>query len=94
MYTLRIQHPVPDYDGWKRAFDSDPIDRKASGVRRYRICRPVDDDHFVAVELDFDNEAQAQSTLAALGKLWTKVEGQIMMNPETRIMRTVESQSL
>jgi hypothetical protein len=22
---LRIEHPVPDFDGWKKAFDSDPV---------------------------------------------------------------------
>jgi len=22
MYILRIEHPVPDYDGWKKAFAS------------------------------------------------------------------------
>ena len=23
---LRIEHPVPDYDAWKHAFDADPIE--------------------------------------------------------------------
>ena len=27
MHILRIEHPVPDYDAWKEAFDSDPISR-------------------------------------------------------------------
>ena len=31
MYILRIEHPVPDYDAWKAAFDSDPIGRERSG---------------------------------------------------------------
>ena len=22
MYILRIEHPVPDFDGWKKAFDT------------------------------------------------------------------------
>jgi hypothetical protein len=29
MPILRVQHAVPNFDGWKRAFDSDPIDRLA-----------------------------------------------------------------
>jgi hypothetical protein len=41
MYILRIEHPVPDYDTWKASFDSDPIGRERSGVRRYRILRPT-----------------------------------------------------
>ena len=41
MYMLQIEHPVPDFDGWKQAFDSDPVGREKLGVRRYRILRPV-----------------------------------------------------
>jgi hypothetical protein len=36
MHILRIEHPVPDYDSWKAAFDSDPVGRERSAVRRYR----------------------------------------------------------
>ena len=31
--VLRIQHSVPQYDGWKRAFDADPVERRGGGVR-------------------------------------------------------------
>jgi len=31
MYILRIEHPVPDYDGWKKAFDSDPVGEEVWG---------------------------------------------------------------
>lgn len=41
MYMLRIEHPVPNYEGWKQAFDSDPVGREKSGVRRYQILRLV-----------------------------------------------------
>lgn len=37
MFVLRIEHPVPDYEAWKRTFDRDPLGRSRSGVRRYRI---------------------------------------------------------
>jgi hypothetical protein len=43
MFTLRIQHSVPDFDRWKQAFDSDPADRKGSGVHTYRVLRSVED---------------------------------------------------
>ena len=46
MHILRIEHPVPDYDAWKEAFDSNPISRGWSGVRRYRILRPTDDPNY------------------------------------------------
>jgi hypothetical protein len=34
MHVLRIEYSVPDFDEWKKVFDSDPADRKASGVTR------------------------------------------------------------
>ena len=37
MTILRVQHAVANFDGWKRAFESDPIDRKGSGVQRYSV---------------------------------------------------------
>ena len=46
MTVLRVEHPITDYDTWKSAFDRDPADRKGSGVRRYRIYRPVDDPRY------------------------------------------------
>jgi hypothetical protein len=30
MHMLRIEHPVASYEGWKRAFDSDPVGREKS----------------------------------------------------------------
>ncbi len=47
MHILRIEHQVPDYDAWKEAFDSDPIGRERSGVRRYHILRATDDPNYV-----------------------------------------------
>lgn len=90
MPILQIEHPVPDYEGWKRAFDSDPIGRERSGVRRYRILRPVDDPKFVMVDLEFDSLSEAEACLAALRTLWKRVEGQVMNSPRTRIVETVE----
>jgi hypothetical protein len=31
MIIHQIEHKVPNCDGWKKAFDSDPIDRKNPG---------------------------------------------------------------
>lgn len=91
MTILRIEHKVPNFDGWKKAFDSDPINRKQSGVRRYRIFRPTDDPNYVIIDLEFDNFNNAEASLAALSKLWTQVEGKIMVNPQTRILNIVET---
>ena len=93
MYILRIEHPVPDFDGWKQAFDSDPIGRERSGVRRYQVLRPTDDQHYVMIDLEFDSLAQAEAVLAALRTLWSRVEGTIMMNPQARILEAVETKA-
>jgi hypothetical protein len=88
---LQIEHKVPDFDGWKKAFESDPINRKKSGVRHYEIFRPVDDPNYVIIDLEFDSLGQAEDSLAALRTLWLKVEGKVMMNPQTRILNLVET---
>ena len=90
MTILQIEHQVPNYDGWKKAFESDPIDRKKSGVKRYRIYRPTDDPKYVIIDLEFDNLDDAQMALNALKSLWGKVEGTVMFNPKTRILDVVE----
>jgi hypothetical protein len=69
MYILRIEHPVPDYDAWKAAFDSDPISRERSGVSRYRIMRTTDDPSHVMVDLEFDSLGEAEAVKAALGEV-------------------------
>ena len=45
MATLRVELEVRDYGLWRGAFDKDAGRRKRSGMRRYRIFRPVDNDH-------------------------------------------------
>jgi hypothetical protein len=90
MVILQIEHRIPNYEGWKKAFDSDPIGRKKSGVKKYRIYRPADDTNYVIIDLEFENMEEAKATLAALQNLWTKVEGSVMMNPTTRILELTE----
>lgn len=91
MPILQIEHPVPDFDAWKQAFDSDPIGRERSGVRRYRVLRPIDDPQYVMVDLEFDSSREAEACLAALRTLWRRVEGRIMESPRARIVEAVET---
>ena len=92
MPILRIEHHVPDFAGWKEAFDRDPVGRRKSGVRRYRVLRPIDDPNYVMIDLEFDTLSDAERFGSALQALWGRVEGQIMENPQLRIVETVESQ--
>ncbi|HEX8917480.1 MAG TPA: hypothetical protein VF898_03175 [Chloroflexota bacterium] len=94
MPILRIEHPVPDFDGWKKAFDSDPVGRKQSGVRRYQVLRSMDDPNYVMIDLEFDSKQEAEALLAAMRQVWNRVEGQVMWNPQARIVETVESWEL
>ena len=91
MYILRIEHPIPNYDAWKKAFDSDPVGRKKMGVRRYQILRPVDDPNYVMIDLEFDTTHEAEALLAAMRLVWGRVEGTIMSNPKARIVEAVET---
>jgi hypothetical protein len=94
MPILRIQHAVPNFDGWKRAFDSDPMDRKGSGVRRYDVNRSVTDPNFVMIDLEFDTFEEADRMLGRLRQLWAGPGGAVMRNPEAWIVEAVESRSL
>ncbi len=91
MYILRIEHPVPDYDAWKQAFDSDLVGREKSGVRRYQILRPVDEPGYVMIDLEFDTTGEAEALLAAMRVVWERVQGTIMSDPRTRIVEPVET---
>lgn len=71
MTIIHIEHPVRDFDTWKAAFDSDPIGREAGGVRRYRVCRSITEPNDVAIDLEFDDRATAESFRTALDRMWT-----------------------
>jgi len=88
---LRIEHPVPDYQVWKAAFDSDPIGRARSGVRRHQVQRAADDPNYVLVDLEFDTHREAEAALAALRVLWERVAGTVMSDPSARIVEPVET---
>lgn len=94
MPLLRMQHAVPNFEGWKRAFDSDPMDRKGSGVRRYHVHRSVADPNFVMIDLELDTVADAERLLEKLRRLWAGPGAAMMRNPEAWILETVESSSV
>jgi hypothetical protein len=91
MIVLRIEHKVLSFDAWKKAFDSDPIDRKKSGVRRYQIYQPVDDPKYVIIDLECDSLSSAQATQTALQNMMTKAIGTLIVAPSIRILSEMES---
>jgi hypothetical protein len=88
--VLRIEHPVPDFEAWQAAFGRDPVARERSGVRRYRILRPIDDPNYVMIDLELDTPQAAEALLGALRRLWRDVQGTIMDDPRARIVEVVE----
>ncbi|HET9826750.1 MAG TPA: hypothetical protein VFP87_15525 [Chitinophagaceae bacterium] len=93
MPILQIEHAVPSFEGWKKAFDNDPVGRQQGGVLSYRIARKVDDPNFVIIELEFKSVNEAENFHSKLKKLWGTVEGSVMRNPQARIIDIVEAKS-
>ena len=91
MSILRIEHPVRDYGAWKAAFDSDPVGRERSGVRRYQVMRAIDDPNFVMIDLEFGTRGEAEGLLAAMRTVWDRVAGTLVSNPQARIVEVWET---
>jgi len=94
MFTLRIDHSVPDYEAWKAAFDRDPVDRKGSGVRSYRVARSVTDPNRVLIDLDVADLDSAEGLLVKLQGLWAGPAAAITINPMGMITETVDTVDL
>jgi hypothetical protein len=94
MPILQLEHAISDFDVWKKAFDSDPVGREESGVRRYRVLRPVDDPNYVKVDLEFDTSSEAEAFRAALEDLWGsgRAAPALVGSPKTRIVEAVQSE--
>ncbi len=93
MIILQIEHQVPDYNGWKKVFESDPLKRAESGVKSHRVSKPVDKSNYVMIELEFEKLNEAESMLERLRELWKQVGDKVLMNPEARIIEVTESKS-
>lgn len=93
MPIVQIEHPVGSFAAWKAAFDRDPVGREASGVRRYRIFRPVDDPNYIAVNLEFEDASRAVAFRAAMENLWRSSQAAAVLGggtPRARIVEAVE----
>ena len=93
MYVLNYWHTVSDYAEWKKIFDSDPLGREASGVRRVSIERPVDDEHTVIGELEFDSLGEAETFAGRLEEVWKGSASQTVSTRDTASPRCWSSSS-
>jgi hypothetical protein len=94
VHVLRIEHQVVDYDRWRAAFDADPLDRRGSGVRSYRIHRYGEDPPVVLIDLDFDTADEAAAMHEKLRGLWAGPGREVMISPSARVVEAVESGDL
>jgi hypothetical protein len=94
MPIVRIEHSVPNFEKWKEAFDSDPADRKGSGVRRYQILRPQDEPNYVMIDLEFDSIDEAEAFLHTMQQIWKGPGKAVMQNPRARVADRVEVKEL
>lgn len=93
MYILRIEHTVINYDGWKKAFDNDPVDRGKSGVKSYRVMRSRDNMNHVMIDLEFESATQAEALLGSLRSVWSNLQGKVITSPKAVIAELVEMRS-
>jgi len=94
MATLHIEHPITDFDTWKAAFDRFAEARQKSGVRGHRILRPVDDAHYVVIDLDFQTLSEAEKFLGFLQTtVWasTKNAPALAGTPQARILEPADA---
>lgn len=94
MYVLSLWHTVPDYTQWKKVFDSDPLGRERSGVRRYTITRPIDDEHTVIGALAFDSLEEAEAFAARLREMWEGPGSALVADAGLRISEVLEEKVL
>jgi hypothetical protein len=96
MATLHIEHPITDFGTWKAAFDRVAEAREKSGVRAHRILRPVDDAHYVVVDLEFRTAGEAEKFLDFLQTtVWSSAQNAPALDgtPQTRILEPAEAAS-
>lgn len=95
MITVHIEHPIRDFDTWKKAFDYDPAGRERSGVRSYRVLQPIDDPNYVLIDLDFSSTSDAQAFLAKMREIWQSPTAAPALagSPQAKIVKVMESKA-
>ncbi len=61
MPTLLIEHSISDLGLWQDAFARFAARRREGGVLHERVMQPVDDPHYVLVQLEFATLDAARS---------------------------------
>ena len=94
MATLHIEHPITDLETWLGAFRGFAEARKGAGVRSQRVHQPVDDPHYIVVQLDFDSTEAAAGFKSFLeNNVWTSRDASpgLAGSPQARVLNAVPS---
>ena len=96
MTTLHIENTVHDFAEWKAVFDKFDRFRADKGVRAYRLSRRTDDDHKIAIDMDFDSAEDATQFRAALEQIWRtpQSKGQLVSHETPLLYDVVEQREL
>jgi hypothetical protein len=97
MPTLHIEHGIIDFDLWKTAFNRFADLRGQSGVVAHRVQRPINDPHYIIVDLEFETTDRARAFAEILHeKVWSSRENApaLVGTPQTRILETVINDQL
>jgi hypothetical protein len=89
MFTLSIEHAIIDFRTWKQGFDRFGEAREKAGVLSHRVRRPVDDPHYLVIELDFAAQENADTFRRFLHHVvWANRDASpaLVGTPETRIL--------
>jgi hypothetical protein len=89
MATLHIEHAITDFTVWQAAFSRFATARAEGGVRAYAVRQPVDDPHYVVIDLEFDAPAAAEAFQDFLHtKVWSRPNSSpaLVGTPTTRIL--------
>ncbi len=90
MTTLHIEHAISDFGVWNAAFARFADVRAKFGVRAQRVQHPVDDPHYIVIDLDFDTPGDASRFLGFLQtKVWASAENApaLVGAPHTKILQ-------
>jgi hypothetical protein len=93
MPSLHIEHPITDIATWTTAFTAITEIRRQSGVTAETVRRPVGDDKFVVIDLEFGTSEQAHTFLQFLEtQIWAVPENSpgLAGTPEAKVLEPVE----
>jgi len=90
MTTLHIEHAISDFATWNAAFERFADARLQFGVRGQRVQRPIDDPHYVVIDLDFESPEDACRFLGFLETtVWASTSNApaLVGPPHTKILQ-------